>query len=231
MQTRNAVAPDPSHVDRVIFDPRLVYRHRACARINASGRRVGPPDAYQRESTEAERGKLIRLGPGVSSSAVRFPGASDNPDSKTAGLDLVSHPVTYAGLFASSFVSGVFFRHLFPDEPRHHASTIGFQQGLGVNAREPVEHRSDQAGPAGLVTGSEAGAVVTVEVLVKQDQAALVRIVLEFFRSPVDRSFAVRIAQERAGQATNDLLRHFEERHLLPGTSGHSTLKSSPKKL
>ena len=42
---------------------------------------------------------------------------------------------------------------------------------LGVRRREQVHGASDEPGPAGLVAGAEARAVVAVEVLVKQDQS------------------------------------------------------------
>src|ERR1700722_1770977 len=120
-------------------------------------------------------------------------------------------------MLLSSNLTGVFSAYLFPDELGHHAPAIRFQHGFSVDPPEQVEQGGDKTCPARLVTGPEAGAVVTVKVFVKQDQVAPVRIVLEFFRSPVNRPFAMRIAQERASEASLDLVSHFEERHVLPG--------------
>ena len=53
-----------------------------------------------------------------------------------------------------------------------------------VSRREQVHEPGDDAGPAGLVAGAEAGAVVAVEVLVEQQAVAPVRIVLELLASP-----------------------------------------------
>src|SRR6266540_7303137 len=80
----------------------------------------------------------------------------------------------------------------------------------------------DQAGPAGLMAGTNATAVVTVEVLVEQDQIAPVRIGLESFVRSVHRSASVGAAQEGARQPARDLRCHFGQRH--PATRPRRTL-------
>ena len=77
---------------------------------------------------------------------------------------------------------------------------------------------SHQTGPARLVAGAEPRAVVTVEIFVKQDQIAPVRIVLELGRPAVDRPLSIGVAQKRASQPADKLLRHFEQRHVAAGT-------------
>ena len=48
-----------------------------------------------------------------------------------------------------------------------------------------MEKPGHQPGPAGLVTGPQAGPVIAVEVLVEEDVVAPIRVGLEFFRSAV----------------------------------------------
>src|SRR5437879_1885750 len=61
-----------------------------------------------------------------------------------------------------------------------------------------IDQRRHQGRPAGLVRCAEAGAVVAVEVLVKQQVVAPVRVVLELRGAAVDRAMAGRVAQEQA---------------------------------
>ena len=82
-----------------------------------------------------------------------------------------------------------------------------------------------QGGPAGLVAGADAGAVVAVEVFMERDEVAPMGIVLEFFRAAEDRPAAMLVAQKYARQA----LRNFagdcpRDSSDLPEPVGHSTL-------
>ena len=43
-----------------------------------------------------------------------------------------------------------------------------FEKGLGVEVPENFDQRSHYPGPAGLMTGADAGAVVAVKILVEQ---------------------------------------------------------------
>src|SRR5262245_21679731 len=63
-----------------------------------------------------------------------------------------------------------------------------------------VDQRRHQTGPAGLVAGAEAGAVVAVEVLVKEDQVAPVRVALELLGAAVDRPPSLPVAREDADE-------------------------------
>ncbi len=114
-------------------------------------------------------------------------------------------PLPFARLFPA---------HLLPDDPGQHAPAFGLQQGLGVDTPKQVQEGSDQSGPSRLVAGPEPRAVVTVEILVEQDQVAPVRIVLELGRPAVDRPLPIGIAQKRARQPADNLLRHLEQRHV-----------------
>ena len=51
-----------------------------------------------------------------------------------------------------------------------------------------------QRGPAGLVAGADAGAVVAVEIFVEGDQISEVRVGLKLFRAAKDRTAAVLVA-------------------------------------
>src|SRR5262245_44459731 len=62
--------------------------------------------------------------------------------------------------------------------------------------RKEVHQSRDDAGPPGLMTGAEAGAVVAVEVLVEEDEIPPVRIVLELLRAAVDGATAIFVLQE-----------------------------------
>src|ERR1700733_9074423 len=84
------------------------------------------------------------------------------------------------------FSSGLFSAHLLPDDPGHYASAFGLQQGLGVDPREQIQEWGNQSGPSRLMAGPKARAIVTVEILVKQDQVAPVWVVLELGRPAVD---------------------------------------------
>src|SRR5262245_57058688 len=71
----------------------------------------------------------------------------------------------------------------------------------------------DDPGPSRLMTGTDAGAVVAVEVLVEEQEIAPVRILLELLRRSVDRPAPLRVSHEDAGEAARDLLRDPVERH------------------
>src|SRR6185437_15875121 len=67
------------------------------------------------------------------------------------------------------------------------------------------------------VAGPKARTVVAVEILIKQDQVAPMWIVLELGSPAVDRPLPFGIAQKGARQPADDLLRYFEQRHVLTG--------------
>src|SRR5262249_17352833 len=91
------------------------------------------------------------------------------------------------------------------------------QELLGGARREQMHASRDHPGPSGLVTRAEAGAIVTMEVLVEQDEIAPVRVILELWRSPVDRTSAVLVPHENARQASRDLLGDLIQVHPTPG--------------
>src|SRR5437870_5196654 len=64
------------------------------------------------------------------------------------------------------------------------------------------------------MTGANASAVVAVEVLVKQEQVAPMRVLLELLCAAVDGTPTLRIAQEKARQPARQFCRHLPEGHL-----------------
>src|SRR5260370_33488708 len=74
----------------------------------------------------------------------------------------------------------------------------GLHNHLLSQSCEQVKTAGDQTGPPSLMAGSQAGAVVAVEVLVVQDVLAPVRIVLKLLRSSVDRTLTVGITEKDA---------------------------------
>ena len=64
-----------------------------------------------------------------------------------------------------------------------------------------LEQLGYQAGPAGLVAGAEAGAVVAVEVFVEQDVIAPMRVGLELVGAAEHGTAAVLVAKKEPGQA------------------------------
>jgi hypothetical protein len=83
---------------------------------------------------------------------------------------------------------------------------------LGHGGRK-LDHFPDKAGPTGLVTGSKARAVVSMEVFVEEDVVLPVRIGLEFLRTAVHGAAARLISQEYALQAIGDFACNFEQIH------------------
>src|SRR5437879_967716 len=79
-------------------------------------------------------------------------------------------------------------RLLHLDHRGYHA---GLEDLLGRGRRKQMHHAGDNAGPASLMAGAEAGPVVAVEVFVEQDQVTPVRVFLELLRAAVDRPPAI----------------------------------------
>jgi hypothetical protein len=89
------------------------------------------------------------------------------------------------------------------------------EHGVRVELGQALDQPGHQAGPPGLVRGTEPGSVVPVEVLVKEDEVTPVRVVLENPCPAVDGTPPVAAAQERTRQPARELLGHLEQRHHL----------------
>src|SRR4029453_17355029 len=74
-----------------------------------------------------------------------------------------------------------------------------------------LDELGHQPGPARLVVGPDAGAVVAVEVLVEEDEVAPVGIALEAFGRSVDGAPAVAATQEQVGEAPRQLGAHLPQ--------------------
>ena len=105
----------------------------------------------------------------------------------------------YSGGYNSSTFAGM--PQTAPGTPRARRS-----RALGVGLLRLLaallQQFGHQRGPARLVAGPDAAAVVPVEVLVEEHQVAPVRVGLELLGSAVHRPAAVGIAQEDAGETS-----------------------------
>src|SRR5579871_6146618 len=72
---------------------------------------------------------------------------------------------------------------------------------------------SDDAGPTGLMAGAETSTIVSVEVLVEQEEVAPVRIILEFVSSTVYGTVSHLVLQEDVSEAARNLLGHLIKVH------------------
>src|SRR6266478_5246313 len=88
-----------------------------------------------------------------------------------------------------------------------------FEELFRRDRHEEVHRAGDHSGPSGLMAGAEAGAVVPVEVFVKLETIAPVRIILELPRAAVHGPVAVFVAQEYAREAARDFFGDLIERH------------------
>src|SRR3954452_17162074 len=87
------------------------------------------------------------------------------------------------------------------------------EHGLRVELGEQLDEARYHAGPTGLVGRAEAGAVVTVKVLMEQQEVAPVLVLLELLAAAVHRSVSVLIPLEDADKAVGELLGHPKQRH------------------
>src|SRR5947208_2087314 len=86
----------------------------------------------------------------------------------------------------------------------------GIRPGFGLFAAL-LEELSNKAGPARLVAGADAGAVVAVEVLIEEDQVAPGRIALELRRAAAHGPAAVLSTEEDPGEPPRELGGHRPE--------------------
>src|SRR5438067_301037 len=83
-----------------------------------------------------------------------------------------------------------------------------------------LKQLGDEARPASLVRRAEASSGVTVEVLVKQDVIAEVRIALQERIAPEHRTASTPIAYEDARQSASQLRRHLVDRQVATRAGG-----------
>src|SRR5258706_16451715 len=93
----------------------------------------------------------------------------------------------------------------------HHGRRFAqFQELIRGAGGKYLHGAGDDAGPARLVTSTQPGAVVPVEVFVKQDEIAPVGVVLELLARAIDGSPAVLATQEDGGQADRGVFAPLE---------------------
>src|SRR5690242_10539862 len=86
-----------------------------------------------------------------------------------------------------------------------------FQHSETVSLSALLKELGHQRGPPGLVAGSQARAVVTMEKLVKPQVIAEMGVVLIFFRGSEHRTLPGLVAKEDARQPARQLRRHIAE--------------------
>lgn len=89
---------------------------------------------------------------------------------------------------------------------------------LGIKVTK-FDQLRNETGPSGLMAGSQARAVISVEILVEQNVILPVRIALEFLRTSINRPPARLILQEYPGQPISNF----------PGYLEHITRLQQPK--
>src|SRR5215472_17198806 len=72
-----------------------------------------------------------------------------------------------------------------------------------------------QAGPPGLMTGSDAGTTIAVEIFVEKNQVAEVGVGLKLLHASINRTPPPLIFQEDLGQAARQLSRNLPQRQLV----------------
>ena len=118
--------------------------------------------------------------------------------------------------------------------PRHllasHATRkfiFGDQQCiLRRQSSKQVERPGNDTGPSRLMAGPETSAIVSMELLVKQDVILPVRILLEDLAAAKDRTLSHHIAKEDTRKPAPDFLCNFKQRHAVTGASGAFDLKT-----
>src|SRR5271170_2160991 len=89
----------------------------------------------------------------------------------------------------------------------------------GLGRCRAGQHRQQRyaTGPASLMAGTDAGAVVAVEILVEQDQVAPMRVGVERLGAAIERAPSVGPAPEDGEDSAGNLLGDLEQREQLAG--------------
>src|SRR5215472_3050313 len=116
-----------------------------------------------------------------------------------------------ASVFSSLPSSDLLIRgRLFPGK---RAGPAGLEELIGIDACEELDQFCNDAGPAGLVAGSQPRPVIPVEVLVEQNVVLPVRIGLEFLGSSVHWTAPRLVSQKNPGQPVGNLPGYLEQIH------------------
>src|SRR5271166_4669363 len=91
---------------------------------------------------------------------------------------------------------------------------------MRVDTAEDLDQLRDHARPSGLVAGSEASAIIAVEIFVEQYVVSPQRIGLEFLRTSEHRSPAGLVPQKDTFQTIGNFVGHLEQVHQLARAGG-----------
>src|SRR3984893_15279155 len=89
-------------------------------------------------------------------------------------------------------------------------SSAALQKGLGIELAEDLDQAGDDPGPTRLMAGADPGAVVAVEVFVKQQIVAPMGIALECLGAAEHRPPSALVAQKYPGQPIGDFPGNLE---------------------
>src|ERR1035438_6270103 len=100
------------------------------------------------------------------------------------------------------------------------SGSAGSNRMTGESLAILFDQLRDQAGPAGLVTGTNAGPIVSVKKFVEQNQVLPVRIGVEDVGSACDGTAAVLARRKNAHKATGDFRSHLPQIAFSSGMGG-----------
>src|SRR5215472_1177850 len=124
----------------------------------------------------------------ISARVTRLPASRDRPWSQTRVL--IWNSDGYRGVVAMALIP---LDTLYSLEG---GGAAGLEIGVGIEMPKDFDQRRHQPGPAGLVTGADAGAVVAMEIFVEQQVIPPVGIALELFGAAEHRPPPILIAQK-----------------------------------
>jgi hypothetical protein len=75
------------------------------------------------------------------------------------------------------------------------------------------------------MAGPKAGSIVSMEILIEEDQVSPMRILLKLLRTTIYRPTAVSLLQEETGKSPSEIVCHFEECHQVAGARRTLDLK------
>src|ERR1700733_12520286 len=82
---------------------------------------------------------------------------------------------------------------------------------IGIQHSKDLDQRGNKPSPSGLMARTDAGSIVSMEVLVEQQMILPMGILLEFLDTSEDRATAVLVTQKDAAQPCRDISGNLEK--------------------
>ena len=108
--------------------------------------------------------------------------------------------------------------HLLLDHVVYDPSLLSREYIARLYATEEVLQSSDAARPSSLMASPQAGSVVSMEILVEEDQVSPIWILLKFLRTSVYRPTGASVPEEDVRKSSREFVRHLEECHTVTGS-------------